>query len=207
MSVTYPLTPPSQLRKAKIRWSQMTRVGVGESEFTYQPQVQVGAGQRWTVDVSTPPLSLADGEPIIAFLCALNGPEGTFYLGDSLNRASRGNLVGALLVGAGAVAGVSTLPLGHGEGGSGMPAAGDWLGLDDCLYKVVKVNTTVSVDVWPRLRLAHEEDTVITTTATRGVFRLAGPVPWESDGERRRYAPISFTANEVVVSPTTPPSS
>lgn len=201
MSISFPLSPPAELRKAKISWLQMTRVGAGESDWTYQSQVQVGAGQRWVLDISTPPLTLEVGEPIIAFLCALNGQEGTFYMGDSLNIASRGSLVGSLIVDNFAVAGTSTLPIDHGEGGTGMPAVGDWLELDGCLYKVIKVNTTVSVDVWPRLRMAHEVGTEIIYANTKGIFRLTAPVPWESDGERRRYAPISFTANEVVPQP------
>jgi hypothetical protein len=151
------------------------------------------SGQWWEVDVVYPPVNDPDiAEGLLAKLRSLNGPEGTFYFGDSVRKLPRGTIAGSVTVGSGATIGTSTLPL---SGGSGAFAVGDWLQISTHLYKVDQVNSG-SVDVWPRLRQSYANGTAVTYNYPKGLFRLSSAQGWDVD-ELRIYG-ISFSAVEAI---------
>jgi hypothetical protein len=119
-----------------------------------------------------------------AFFMSCNGMAGTFYLGDSIRKTPSGNIAGTVLVDAGAAALSTTLPI---KGGTGAFAVGDWLQVGSSsssrLHRVLKVNAG-SVDVFPSLRVAYAEDTAITYTNPKGVFRLKAIPPWAFDSRK-----------------------
>ena len=109
----------------------------------------------------------ADAEAVIGFLLAAQC--GTFLFQDYANPSPRGNVSGTLTVST-ATANTSTLTF---SGASGSFAVGDWLQISTSLYKVIQVNSTSSVDLFPVLRSSYSAGTAITYTSPTGVFRLA----------------------------------
>ena len=114
-------------------------------------------------------MTRADAEQVIAFLLAAH--RGTFYLQDYANTSPRGSVTGTLTVSS-ATANATTLGI---SGATGSFAVGDWLQISTSLYKVIQVNSSSSVDLFPVLRSSYTAGTAITYSNAKGVFRLAEP--------------------------------
>lgn len=167
MAITYPLTPPSPFRISKLTLSGMSATSRNVSPFTFQTQQYNWPGQAWMGSVECPPMTRAAAEEVIGFLLAAQ--RGTFYFQDYANTTRRGNVTGTLTVSS-ATANTSTLGI---SGATGTFAVGDWLQISTSLYKVVQVNSSSSVDVFPVLRSNYAGGTAITYSNAKGVFRLA----------------------------------
>lgn len=196
--ITYPLTPPAAPGPRSIQWTPRSVVGMNQSPFTGQQQVYAWPGQWFEVVITLPPMRDGAAGEWQAFFLALNGQEGTFYLGDSVRKTALGNVTGTLTVDSGAVANTTTLPI---TGGTGTFAVGDWLQVGTAansrLHRVVKVNSSTSVDVFPRLRSAYAGGTTIDYSSPVGLFRLMGPVPWAYDPAKICEG-LTFSAMEVI---------
>jgi hypothetical protein len=167
MAITYPLTPPSPFRISRLSLTGLSAVSRNVSPFTLQTQQYNWPGQGWFGQVECPPMVRADAEAVIGFLLAAQ--RGTFLFQDYANPSPRGNASGTLTVST-ATANTSTLTF---SGASGSFAVGDWLQISTSLYKVIQVNSTSSVDLFPVLRSSYSAGTAITYTSPTGVFRLA----------------------------------
>ena len=167
MAITYPLTPPSPFRISRLSLTGLSAVSRNVSPFTLQTQQYNWPGQGWFGQVECPPMVRADAEAVIGFLLAAQ--RGTFLFQDYANPSPRGNVSGTLTVST-ATAHTSTLTF---SGASGSFAVGDWLQISTSLYKVIQVNSTSSVDLFPVLRSSYSAGTAITYTSPTGVFRLA----------------------------------
>ena len=84
-------------------------------------------------------------------------------------------------------------------GATGSFAVGDWLQISTSLYKVVQVNSSSSVDLFPALRKSYAGGTAITYTNAKGVFRLASPSTEWAIGEASIYG-VGFAIIEDVES-------
>jgi hypothetical protein len=85
------------------------------------------------------------------------------------------------------------------SGATGSFAAGDWIQISTSLYKIVQVNSSSSVDVFPVLRSSYAGGTSITYTNAKGVFRLAEPsTQWSID--TAKFYGVSFNVMEDVAS-------
>lgn len=197
MSLSYPLTPPASPAYASRELIPRTMVGFNQSPFTGAQQVYAWSGQWLAFQFSLPAMKDAVSGPWEAFFMALNGSEGSFYLGDSVRKVSLGNPSGSWQVGAGAVANSTVLPL---QNGAGSFAVGDWLQVGAAtasrLHRVLQVNVG-SVDVFPRLRSAYAQGTAITYTNAKGIFRLAGLPSFRFDRAKVNDG-LSFEAVEVL---------
>jgi len=169
MAISYPLTPPSPFRISKLTLSGMSATSRNVSPFTFQTQQYNWPGQAWMGSVECPPMTRAAAEEVIGFLLAAQ--RGTFYFQDYANTTRRGNVTGTLTVSS-ATANTSTLGI---SGATGTFAVGDWLQISTSLYKVVQVNSSSSVDLFPVLRSSYAGGTAITYSNAKGVFRLAEP--------------------------------
>jgi hypothetical protein len=169
MAISYPLTPPSPFRISKLTLSGMSATSRNVSPFTFQTQQYNWPGQAWMGSVECPPMTRAAAEEVIGFLLAAQ--RGTFYFQDYANTSPRGNVTGTLTVSS-ATANTSTLGI---SGATGTFAVGDWLQIGTSLYKVVQVNSSSSVDLFPVLRSSYAGGTAITYSNAKGVFRLAEP--------------------------------
>jgi hypothetical protein len=200
MSITYPLSLPSSPGFQVRELAPRTVVGMVSSQFTGEQQVQPWPGQWLVFNVSLPPMTDAVAGLWTAVFMALNGMEGTFYMGDSVRKAPFGTMAGTWTVGASAVANATTLPL---TGGTGIAAVGDWLqvftGASSRLHKIMQVNLSggamVSVDVFPRLRSAYANGSAVNYTTPKGLFRLAA-LPSEAFDPMKLCQGMSFTAVE-----------
>ena len=193
MSIAFPLTPPASPGNKRIAFTPRAIVGVQSSKFTGQQQVIAWPGQWWEAQIDLPPMTDAQAEAWLAFLLALNGPEGTFWLGDSVLKAPQGNLAGSWTVNGTQTAGSTTLAV---TGGTGTWTKGDWLQVGNYLHKVMQVNAG-SVDVFPRLPSAYAGGTAIVIAAAKGLFRLMQPVGW-SVGDAKVFDGLSIKAMSVL---------
>lgn len=187
MAITYPLTPPSPFRVSRLSLSGFSATSRNVSPFTFQIQQYNWAGQAWSGQVDCPPMTRADAEAVIGFLLAAQ--RGTFYFQDYANPNPRGNISGNLVVSS-ATANTSTLT--YSGGGATTFAVGDWLQISTSLYKVIQVNSSTSVEVFPALRSSYVAGTAIIYSATalpfstpKGVFRLSEPLTnWSIDNAK-----------------------
>ena len=193
MAISYPLTPPSPFNLSRLSLTGVSATSRNTSPFTLQTQQYNWPGQAWLGSVDCPPMKRADAETIIAFLLAAQ--RGTFYFQDYANTTPRGTVTGTLTV-ASATANGTTLGI---SGATGTFAVGDWLQISTSLYKVVQVNSSSSVDLFPALRKSYAGGTAITYTNAKGVFRLASPSTEWAIGEASIYG-VGFAIIEDVES-------
>jgi len=193
MAITYPLTPPSPFNLSRLSFTGVSATSRNTSPFTLHTQQYNWPGQAWLGSVDCPPMKRADAEQVVAFLLAAQ--RGTFYFQDYANPLNRGGVTGTLTVTT-ATANGTTLTFG---GATGSFAVGDWLQIATSLYKVVQVNSSSSVDLFPALRKSYAGGTAITYTNAKGVFRLASPSTEWSIGEASIYG-VGFAIIEDVES-------
>lgn len=170
MAISYPISLPTSIGIANITLSASNAVAISSSPFTFQQQIIRHAGQRWSASVSIPPVRRELAEPWNSFLLSLNGPVGTFLLGDPNAKAPRGTATSATLSGtAGSSSPTITM--------TGTLLAGDYIQLGSggtaTLHKVlVDRSGTGVVEIWPSLR-SSVTDATVTLTNTVGRFRLS----------------------------------
>ena len=171
MAISYPLALPTSIGIAEITLSANNAVAISQSPFTFQQQIIQHPGQRWTASVSIPPVRRDLAEPWVAFLLALNGPVGTFLLGDPNAKAPQGTATSATITGA-ARSSSPTITM------TGTLLAGDYIqigsGATATLHKVLQDrNGTGTIEIWPALR-SVASSAAVTLTNTVGRFRLSG---------------------------------
>jgi hypothetical protein len=191
MAITYPLTPPAALEASSLSITGISATSRNVSPFTLQTQQYNWPGQGWLGSVECPPMQRAEAEQVLSFL--LSAQRGTFYFGDYANPTARGNVTGTLTVSS-ATANTTTLGI---SGATGTFAVGDWIQISTSLYKVVQVNSSSSVDLFPVLRASYAGGTAITYSSAKGVFRLAeSSTQWSIDVAK--FYGISFNVIEDV---------
>jgi hypothetical protein len=191
MAITYPLTPPAALEASSLSITGISATSRNVSPFTLQTQQYNWPGQGWLGSVECPPMQRAEAEQVLSFL--LSAQRGTFYFGDYANPTARGNVTGTLTVSS-ATANTTTLGI---SGATGTFAVGDWIQISTSLYKVVQVNSSSSVDLFPVLRASYAGGTAITYSSAKGVFRLAeSSTQWSIDVAK--FYSISFNVVEDV---------
>lgn len=194
MAISYPLTLPTSIGIANITLSANNAVALSQSPFTFQQQIIQHAGQRWTASVSIPPVRRDLAEPWVAFLLAMNGPVGTFLLGDPNAKAPQGTVTSATITG---TAGNSSPTITM----TGTLLAGDYIQIGSAdtatLHKVlVDRSNSGTLEVWPALR-STVTDATVTLTNTVGRFRLSGNQQSFSINETSIYG-ISFDCVEAI---------
>ena len=193
MAISYPLTPPAALEASRLSITGLSAISRNISPFTMQVQQYNWQGQGWTGTVDCPPMTRAAAEQVVSFL--LKAQRGTFYFQDFANPTARGAVTGTLTV-ASATANGTTLGI---SGATGSFAEGDWIQISTSLYKVVQVNSSSSVDLFPVLRSSYAAGTAITYTNAKGVFRLSEPsTQWSID--TAKFYGVSFNVMEDVAS-------
>jgi hypothetical protein len=189
MAITYPLSIPSISHVRSTVWDPVTVVGIATSPFTGQSQTIVWPGQWWAVRFSLIQMKDPNAGLWESFLLSLNGQQGTFKFGDPSRKLSRGNPSGAWVVGSGAGANSTNLPI---SGGAGTFAVGDWLQIGNYLHRILKLVDAGNVDVFPRLRASYAAGTLITYANALGIFRLqTNDMSWSTDEGKIRGITIA----------------
>lgn len=206
MPISYPLSLPTNKGMARIRLTANDLVGVAQSPFSGAQQVYRYTGQFWEAEVSLPPMKRADAEYWISFLLKLNGPYGTFLLGDPNGATARGAATGTPLVNGASQTGNQLITDGWNTSTTNILRAGDYIQLGSAssakLYKVLEdVNSNASgqatLTIWPDLRSSPSDNAPITVSAAKGVFRLTSTAQaWNID-EATFYG-VTFAAREAL---------
>jgi hypothetical protein len=182
MAITYPLSLPDVTSYRSARMTARTVVGVTRSPFTGAQQVQKHQGQWWEFEAALVPMARVNAEGWIAFLLSLNGMQGTFLLGDPLGSTARGIGTGTPLVNGGSQTGSSLITDGWTASQTGILKAGDYFqlgtGSSSKLYKVLADANSdgsgnATFDIFPEINTAVADNSALTISSARGVFRLA----------------------------------
>lgn len=210
MTISYPLTLPTESGIATINLRAINAVAISESPFTFKQQVIEHSGQRWEAEVAMPPMLRADAEAWVTFLVSLRGVKGTFLLGDPLGATPRGSASitqGTPVVNGAAQTGDSLTIDGCPNSATGYLKAGDYIqlggGSSATLHKVLSdVNTNASgqanLDLWPSIRTAPADNATVVVTDAKGLFRLASNQTNWSINEASIYG-VNFAALEAIV--------
>ena len=192
MSWTFPLDMPTAPAFTTTGWNPQVAAGVAQSPFAYNTQVQLHQGRMWMVQCQLPVMRRANAEKWITWRLKLDGPYGSFLLGDQDAREPRGNPLGAPVVNGGGQTG-QTLHVRGFTPGAGRLLAGDYIQLGSGeatrLHKVLddvdvlgSPSGEAAVSIWPQLREPPADGAVITTSNCKGTFMLASSsMPWSTD--------------------------
>ena len=209
MTISYPLSTPTNIGIANITLSAENAVAISQSPFTYQQQVVAHPGQRWAASISLPPMKRPDAEYWVAFLLSLKGQIGTFLLGDPNCVAAQGSASttpGTPLVNGAGQTGDTLIIDGLPVSTTGYLLPGDYIQLGSStttqFYKVLtQVNTSVSggatLDLWPNLRSSPANNATIIVANTKGRFRLKDNVTQWGINEISSYG-ITFDCVEAL---------
>ncbi len=192
----------------EIEFLQHSIVGVTQSAFTGEQQVQAHQGQWWSVRGALIPKTRADAEDWVGFFISLNGTEGTFLLGDPHGATARGSAStapGTPLVDGASQTGDQLVMDGAPNNATNYLMLGDWIQLGSSssarLYRITQNASTngsgqVTLEIWPDLRSSPGTNDVITVSSTVGLFRLTKPHTYRIDQEH--FYAQEFSAIEVL---------
>ena len=206
MAILYPLSLPTHTGIRSIELRAVNAVAYSRSPFTFAGQAHAYAGQMWQAEISLPAMTRADADQWIAWLIALRGQYGTFLLNDPSSTTPRGSAGGAPLVNGAAQTGNLINIDGCTANQTGWLKAGDYIqfgsGSSSSLHKVLEdVNSDgsgqVTVEVWPSVRTAPADNSAVTTSSAKGLFRLSSNEQSWSVNEASIYG-ITFAAMEAV---------
>jgi hypothetical protein len=207
MPESYPINLPTAAGISRVVFSAESVVGITQSPFSFNQQIFRHAGQRWTAQITLPPLTQDQGEEWASFLLRLRGRFGTFLLGDPASETARGS--------AGETPGTPVLASDDGDsiGISGAPASataylktGDYIqigsGASARLYKVLEqVDTDSSgeatLNIFPAFRKNANIGSAIIVNNARGLFRLSSNQTDWMINTARTYG-VTFAAEEAL---------
>lgn len=205
MALSYPLTLPATRWPAEITIRARSVVGMSVSPFSQEQQVYVHQGECWMLSVVLQAMKRADAEKWVSMLLGLNGVEGTFLMGEPVNTSPQGTWLGSpKVLGAHAI-GVKSIAMDGFTAGATVKA-GDWIqqssGANSHLYKIVQDATAdgsglLTLEIWPRLRLALVDNETFVTSSPKGIWRLASNEREWSIRHAQIYG-IAFDAMEAL---------
>ena len=181
MPISYPLSLPSvRIRQIVLRGTSAT--SSSESPFTFQEQIQVFPGQRWSATITLPPMKRAEADLWTAFMLSLNGREGTFLMGDPAAAQPKGSMGGDPTVDGNSQTGNELNIMGCPNNIVGWGKKGDYIqfttgGFNRLHMLLADADTNgtgrTTLLLWPRLRTSPAHGEPIITTNTKGQWRLA----------------------------------
>jgi len=209
MSITYPLTLPTQTGIATVNLVARNTVGVSSSPFTYTQQIHKHQGQRWEADITLPPMKRADAEVWISFFMKLYGSYGTFLLGDPNGATARGtasSAAGTPVINGASQTGNQLAIDGLPTSETGYLKAGDYIqlgtGSTSQLYKVLDdIDTNGSgeatLTIWPDLRSSPADEATVVVANAKSIFRLStNTTDWQINSAG--YYAMTFGATEAL---------
>jgi hypothetical protein len=196
MAITYPISLPTDSAGQPTNTTFRIRriVGQSASPFTGEQQTFRHQGEWWEAEVTLPPMKHALAREWVAKLVSMRGVFGTMLLGDWDARTPRGTAsssAGTPLVNGGSQSGNSLVIDGATTSQTGYLKAGDYIqlgsGLSSRLHMVVEDadtdasgNATLSIE--PALRTSPSDNTPLTVSNTKGVFRLVtNETEWDAN--------------------------
>lgn len=181
MTITYPLTFPSDVAFSSIDISLRNSSAKNTSPFTYEEQVYDYGGAVWEISGSLPPMERDQAEVYTSFLMSLRGQVGTFLMSIAGAYQPRGTWAGTPVVDGAGQTGDQLNIRGLTPNQTGAAKAGDFISIGTGnatrLYKVLAdadadANGDMTVTIAPRLRTSPVDGATINVTSAKGVFRL-----------------------------------
>lgn len=204
MSISYPLALPTSVGISRIRMVHLHSTALLRSPWSYQTQTQQNPGRMFAAEVTVALCKRNEAAPWIAFLAKLQGPVGTFLLGDPSAKTPRGSVIGSPSVWLTAAPRASTIwTQGWGANVTNVLREGDYMQIGNRLYQVLNdVNSDASgrveVPVFPTVREEIPVSTAIITNAPKGLFRLDDSEVTTHEADAERLYQISFSAVEAI---------
>lgn len=200
--VTYPLSLPTTKAPRKVRLYAINTVAMARSPYTHATQVQEFAGQSWSADVIFPEMERAEAEEFNAFLVALMGQKGTFYLSDPLGKTPRGAALGSPKVDGASQTGNTLATKGWSANITGILLKGDYVGVGNGYHKILEDvdsdgSGNATLEIWPRLATSPADNELVVTQNAQGVFRLTNNVVPIYDADEQKIYNISFSCVEA----------
>lgn len=208
---SYPLEFPSGLVVDSLRITPRDAVSRSESGSSFEDQVYDWGGEMWTLEGTLPLLERADAEAMICFLLQLKGRYGTFLYPMQDAATPRGTWEASgspaqVLVDGSGQTGHTLALKGLAPNQAGAAKQGDYIntgsGSTTRLHKILADANAdgdgkMTVSIWPGHRNDPVADnTVVTTSNCKGLFRLPKNYGWDIDANRHYLLP--FGALEVV---------
>ena len=205
MSISYPLSLPTNTRIRTIDLTAINAVAYSQSPFTFSGQAHAYSGQMWQADITLPAMRRSDADQWTTFLMSLRGQFGTFLLGDPVACSPRG-LAGSFL-GTPVITnqtGGTISVTGASRSKTNWLLAGDYIQIgtaaDATLHKVLQNASTdgsggTTLEVWPHVRGTRSGSIAVNNTV--GNFRLSSNQQSWSVNEASIYG-ITFGAMEAL---------
>jgi hypothetical protein len=169
LAIQYPLAWPTHrgLRDIVIRRRKI--VGGARSPFSILSEqfYEWPGNERWEADINLPPMGRNDASPWIAWLLSMDGPIGTFLMGDPDGATPRGL-------------------------GTGVPQVDGGGQLGKELAIKTGLGTTAN---W--LRAATVDNEIVTVVGAKGLWRLDGATVEEAIDAARHHRAMMITAIEA----------
>lgn len=204
--ISFPLTVPDYNQISRVGLRSVNAVAVSRSPFTFARQVIAHPGQKWEAEIALRPMRRSVAEVWLAWLVSLNGPVGTFLLGDPRACTPLGSAGGTPLVNGSDQTGAELVLDGATASQTGWLKAGDYIQLGSAstatLHKVLSDASSdgtgnVTLDIWPKLRSSPADNDPVVVSNAVGLFSLASnSVGWTAD-ELSVYG-ITFAAVEAL---------
>jgi len=202
MAISYPLTLPTTKAPKRVRLTAINTVGFARSPFTHMTQVQEYAGQSWSAEVVYPEMTRTEAEDFNAFLLALMGQKGTFYLGDPLGSQPRGQASGVPLINGSNQTGNTLVTDGWTASITGILLRGDYIQIGNRLHKILTDTNSdaggnATLEIWPRVAISPDDNQFIVTRNTVGIFRLSENITPIYEANEERVYSIGFDCIEA----------
>jgi len=201
MAITFPRTWPASPGPKIMGQFPRSVSGKNESPSTLVAERFRSAGRKLQLSLSYPAMTRAQGDPFAAILASLDGTFRAFRFGPHGDGANvKGQLGGTPRVNGANQLGNALLMKGGGGVVSGYLLAGDWIGLitgaNYWLHLVMQDMSTDgsgngTIDIFPDLLEAPEDNDVIVTSSPKGTFHLLQPIEMVV-GPAYNYEPFSL---------------
>lgn len=178
--ITYPLVVPSTNEVKSLTLRRRVAAASSQSPFTFSRQTYQWPGDRWEAEVSLVPLRRARFGAWNAFLLSLDGPVGTFLMGDPQAPTPMGSAAsnpGTPLVNGGSQVGEDLYVDGLPPFAAGYLRAGDKVQINGRLHMIttdVSANGSgmAVLNLRPRIRNPPPDNAPIVVANPVGVWSL-----------------------------------
>lgn len=204
---SYPLTMPTNVGIKASEFGLVRSVGLTVSPFTGQQQTYINSFALWRAVYNLPLMNRQRASEWMSFLSELNGRYGTFLAGDQDCKTIQGVASGTILVNGEHSIGATSIAMdGFALSTNNVFKKGDYLqfgsGSSSKLHIVTaNANSNASgqstIEIQPPLKTALSDNSSVTYTNTKAVFRLdENNVNWQAN-ETGLFS-ISFSCTESI---------
>ena len=170
MAGTYPTTPEFQAINLKS-----THNNLKSTTISGRTQVRTIGGQKWEFSAKYNPMTLAEFQPVFAFVTSQQGSLGTFTIVPPVIGSTSGTATGTALVNGATSAGATSVPV---DGFTGTIKAGDFVKFEhNKVYMVTAdIDGAGNLSIEPGLIVGVSDDDAMTYNDVAFTMRLRNDV-------------------------------